>query len=104
MLTPTDGKGLPDHVKAIIDTIDPGDTMNVIIPIGFVLNYLEGRGDDPVQPIKILRGRLNQDADVLLEWLGIVVDETGGEMKVSMKEGTDLDGVEMRFDRFSSNL
>jgi hypothetical protein len=105
MLTPGEGRALPAHIKAIVDTIPPQDgSLHIIVPIGFVLNYLEGRGGDPAQAIGSLRAVLGQDTDVLLEWVGIKVDETDGVMKVSMGEGTDIDGIEARFDRFSSNL
>ncbi|OGJ42819.1 hypothetical protein A3I58_01325 [Candidatus Peregrinibacteria bacterium RIFCSPLOWO2_02_FULL_39_10] len=105
MLTPGEGRALPDYIKAIIDTIPPQDgSLHIIVPIGFVLNYLEGRGGDPAQAIASLRASLGQDADVLLEWLGIKSDETDGVMKVSMREGTDLDGIEARLGRFENSL
>lgn len=94
---------LPDHIVAITDKIHPEDSMNVIMPVGLILSHLEGRNPDVAPAIASLRASLRGDADVLLEWLGVKVDETDG-LKVSIREGTDFDGVEARFDRFSGNL
>lgn len=105
MGTPSENSRFPDHIAAIVDRISPQDIMKIIAPVGYVLGYFEGRNPDATPAISLLRTFMGRDADVLLEWLGVEIDETAGPgVSVSIRSGTDLDGVEARAGRFLSNL
>lgn len=95
----------PEHIAAIAALIHPDDVLtSFLIPCGLILSYLDGRCDNPQPSLYQLKASLgNENTAVLLEWLGIKIDETPG-LEVSISKTTNRNEVENRYRRFEQAL